>query len=161
MQEQLKIALIQSDLVWENPEQNQNNFSKKIKNAEVVAEKKTDEVQIGSKVVLKRTSDKEEQEYFIVGVTEANILAHKISNESPVGAAIIGKKVKTKVLEDKSKQEVQVELINLNETYSFNTKTNLLYKGEELINLSKKETLLIQALITNIKEIKTVINAKM
>ena len=32
MQEQLKIALIQSDLVWENPEQNQNNFSKKIKN---------------------------------------------------------------------------------------------------------------------------------
>ncbi|WP_108063893.1 response regulator transcription factor [Poseidonibacter lekithochrous] len=65
------------------------------------------------------------------------------------------KKVKTKVLEDKSKQEVQVELINLNETYSFNTKTNLLYKGEELINLSKKETLLIQALITNIKEIKT------
>lgn len=65
------------------------------------------------------------------------------------------KKVKTKVLEDKSKQEVHVELINLNETYSFNTKTNLLYKGEELINLSKKETLLIQALITNIKEIKT------
>lgn len=65
------------------------------------------------------------------------------------------KKVKTKVLEDKSKQEVQVELINLNETYSYNTKTNLLYKGEELINLSKKETLLIQALITNIKEIKT------
>ena len=65
------------------------------------------------------------------------------------------KKVKTKVLEDKSKQEVQVELINLNQTYSFNTKTNLLYKGEELINLSKKETLLILALITNIKEIKT------
>jgi predicted amidohydrolase len=30
MQNQLKIALIQSDLVWENPEHNRNNFTKKI-----------------------------------------------------------------------------------------------------------------------------------
>ncbi|GAL67719.1 amidohydrolase [Jejuia pallidilutea] len=36
MQEALKIALIQSDLVWENPEQNQQNFTKKIN---AVAEK--------------------------------------------------------------------------------------------------------------------------
>jgi len=31
-QEQLKIALVQSDLAWENPEQNRRNFSEKIKN---------------------------------------------------------------------------------------------------------------------------------
>jgi len=31
MQKQLKIAIIQSDLVWENPEQNRQNFDKKIK----------------------------------------------------------------------------------------------------------------------------------
>ena len=31
MQDQLKIALIQSDLVWENPEQNRHNFAYKIK----------------------------------------------------------------------------------------------------------------------------------
>ncbi|MDO5978447.1 amidohydrolase [Flavivirga spongiicola] len=37
MQETLKIALIQSDLVWENPKQNLENFSKKIDNiSEVV-----------------------------------------------------------------------------------------------------------------------------
>ncbi|MEL0454959.1 amidohydrolase [Flavobacteriaceae bacterium SZ-1-7] len=30
MQSQIKIALIQSDLVWENPEKNRENFSKKI-----------------------------------------------------------------------------------------------------------------------------------
>ncbi|MAC84519.1 MAG: transcriptional regulator [Arcobacter sp.] len=65
------------------------------------------------------------------------------------------KKVKTKVLEDKSKVEVELEVINLNKTYSFNTKTNLLYKGENLISLSKKEILLLQALTSNIKEIKT------
>ncbi|MCL4154537.1 UNVERIFIED_CONTAM: hypothetical protein GTU68_016118 [Idotea baltica] len=32
MQNQLKIALIQSDLVWENPEENRLNFSQKINN---------------------------------------------------------------------------------------------------------------------------------
>ncbi|GAA4949696.1 nitrilase family protein [Algibacter agarivorans] len=32
MQNQLNIALIQSDLVWENPKQNRDNFTKKIKN---------------------------------------------------------------------------------------------------------------------------------
>ena len=31
MQKELKVAVIQTDLVWENPVQNQNNFSKKIK----------------------------------------------------------------------------------------------------------------------------------
>jgi len=65
------------------------------------------------------------------------------------------KKVKTKVLEDKSKKEIQEEIISLNSTYSFNTKSNLLFKGDEIINLSKKETLLLKALLTNIKEIKT------
>lgn len=65
------------------------------------------------------------------------------------------KKVKTKVLEDKSTQEVKVETITLNDTYSFNIKTNILFTKDEPINLSKKETLLIQALVTNIKEIKT------
>ena len=70
------------------------------------------------------------------------------------------KKVKAKVLEDKNKillNSVKVEeKIRLNKTYFFNTSTNLLYKNEdELIDLSKKETLLVQALISNIKEIKT------
>lgn len=74
-----------------------DELEEQVKNAQVVEENKTDEVQIGSQVVLKRSSDGEEHEYYIVGVTEANILNHKISNESPVGAAIIGKKAKTKV----------------------------------------------------------------
>jgi len=65
------------------------------------------------------------------------------------------KKVKTKVLEDKSTQEIPKEIITLNTTYTFNKKTNLLYKGNNVMNLSKKETLLLQALVTNINEIKT------
>ena len=31
MQDQLKVVIIQSDLVWENPKQNRKNFSEKIK----------------------------------------------------------------------------------------------------------------------------------
>jgi len=65
------------------------------------------------------------------------------------------KKVKTKVLEDKSSQEITEEVISFNDTYSFNTKTNILCTKDDTVNLSKKESLLIQALVTNIKEIKT------
>ena len=38
-----------------------------------------------------------EQEYSVVGTTEADPFAGKISNESPLGAAILGKKVNTVV----------------------------------------------------------------
>ena len=65
------------------------------------------------------------------------------------------KKVKTKVLEEKSKNETIDEVLRLNDSYTFNTKTNFLYNDDELINLSKKETLLIQALISDIKKIKS------
>ena len=65
------------------------------------------------------------------------------------------KKVKSKVLEEKSKIETIDEVLILNDSYTFNTKTNLLYNNDELINLSKKETLLIQALVSDIKNIKS------
>ncbi len=65
------------------------------------------------------------------------------------------KKVKTKVLEEQSKDEAQKEIVELNDTYLFNLKTNMLSNKQGNVNLSKKETLLIQALVKNIKEIKT------
>lgn len=68
-----------------------------LKNVEVVEESKTGAIQIGSSVTLKMKGEKEEQEFTIVGSTEADSLVHKISNESPVGAAILGKKKGEKV----------------------------------------------------------------
>jgi DNA-binding response OmpR family regulator len=65
------------------------------------------------------------------------------------------KKVKSKVLADKSNKEVQEEIVLCNDTYSFNITTNTLFTKNETINLSKKETLLIQALVYKIEEIKT------
>jgi len=95
-----------------------------------------------------------DEEYLFKSIN-LNVISYFVKPLEVKNIMEILKKVKTKVLEEKSKIEIQEEVILLNETYSFNTKTNLLYKNDELINLSKKETLLIQALTTNIKEIKT------
>ena len=65
------------------------------------------------------------------------------------------KKVKSKVLEDKSNEPVEEEIVTINNTYEYNRKTNLLYRNEELVDLSKKEKLLLEALVKDIKEIKT------
>ena len=65
-----------------------------IKNAEVVSEGpgKPRKINIGCKVKVLDEEFGEEEEYSIVGSTEANSLEGRISNESPVGAALIGHK---------------------------------------------------------------------
>ncbi|MCF7834344.1 MAG: transcription elongation factor GreA [Candidatus Pacebacteria bacterium] len=51
-----------------------------------------DIVQIGSKIVVKKTGDKEDKNYMIVGSEEADMSLGKISNQSPLGTAFFGKK---------------------------------------------------------------------
>ena len=70
-------------------------IEKILKNAEVVVEDEVDldKISIGCSVVLYDKEFEEEVEYKIVGSTEANSLAGKISNESPLGKALIGKGV--------------------------------------------------------------------
>lgn len=64
-----------------------------LKHAEVVVEDEVDfnKINVGCTVVLYDHEFEEEVEYKIVGSTEANSLAGKISNESPLGKALIGK----------------------------------------------------------------------
>ena len=64
-----------------------------MKNVEVVDEDEVDldKINIGCSVTLYDVEFEEEVEYKIVGSTEANSLAGKISNESPLGKALIGK----------------------------------------------------------------------
>ena len=52
-----------------------------------------EKISIGCTVDVYDKEFEEEMEFKIVGSTEANSLAGKISNESPVGKALIGKKV--------------------------------------------------------------------
>ena len=75
-----------------------SELEEQIKNAQIIEETQKGKgvVSIGSRVVLERKGG-ETHEYAIVGSTEADPMAHKISNESPVGKAILGKKAKDKV----------------------------------------------------------------
>lgn len=68
-------------------------IEKILKHAEVVVEDEVDfnKINVGCTVVLYDNEFEEEVEYKIVGSTEANSLAGKISNESPLGKALIGK----------------------------------------------------------------------
>ena len=71
------------------------DIEKILKHAEVVVEDEVDldKISVGCTVVLYDKEFEEEVEYQIVGSTEANSLAGKISNESPLGKALIGKMV--------------------------------------------------------------------
>ena len=70
-------------------------IEKILKHAEVVVEDEVDldKISVGCTVVLYDKEFEEEVEYKIVGSTEANSLAGKISNESPLGMALLGKAV--------------------------------------------------------------------
>ena len=65
-----------------------------IKNANVVdvSTVGTDTVSILSKVTVYDVDMEEEETYTIVGTTEADPDANKISDESPIGTALLGKK---------------------------------------------------------------------
>lgn len=64
----------------------------KIRTAVVIEAAKGDHVSMASKVVIKDLETGETEEVTIVGSSEADPFAGKISNESPVGRALIGGK---------------------------------------------------------------------
>ena len=70
-----------------------------IRNAKVVSEEELtgEHVNLGLTVKIKDIDTKEKYTYTIVGITDADPFAGKISNESPVGKALIGKRKGEKV----------------------------------------------------------------
>ncbi len=70
-------------------------IEKILKNAEVVVEDEVelDRINVGCRVRVFDFEYDEEDEFKIVGSTEANSLKKRISNESPVGSALIGKRI--------------------------------------------------------------------
>lgn len=64
-----------------------------LKNAVIVdGDTKSDEVRLGSTVVIQKEGEKETHEYTIVGSEEANMRERKLSHLSPLGSALMGKK---------------------------------------------------------------------
>ena len=68
------------------------NLESILANAEIVGTHHTNQVEVGSTVHVKKTGDKTEKVYIIVGSEEADMLAGKISFKSPLGQALLGKK---------------------------------------------------------------------
>ncbi len=68
------------------------NLESILANAEIVGTHHTNQVEVGSTVHVKKTGDKAEKVYIIVGSEEADMLAGKISFKSPLGQALLGKK---------------------------------------------------------------------
>ena len=73
----------------------------------------TDIVRLGQCVTLYDYDFEEEVEYYLVGSTEADPLAGKISNESPVGAAILGKKVNEEVVVETLDGPVKYKIVSI------------------------------------------------
>lgn len=73
----------------------------------------TDVVRLGQCVTLYDYDFEEEVEYYLVGSTEADPMAGKISNESPVGAAILGKKVDDEVIVETLDGPVKYKIVGI------------------------------------------------
>lgn len=69
----------------------------KLKYAVIIKESKKGTVSLGSKVDFVDDETNELMTYEIVGTTEADVEAGRISNESPVGNALLGRKAGDKV----------------------------------------------------------------
>ena len=91
-------------------------LEKILKNAEIVVEDDVDleKINIGCTVDVYDREFEEELEFKIVGSTEANSLAGKISNESPVGRALIGKKVGDVVAVETQAGVIEYEVLKIN-----------------------------------------------
>lgn len=91
-------------------------LEEKVKYAKIINEKhQVASVQLGTRVVVKNLSKRNAQaeEYTIVGSTEADPLAHKISNESPVGRAFLDKKSGDRVKVQIPAGAVEYEILKL------------------------------------------------
>jgi transcription elongation factor GreA len=122
--EQIKDARAQGDLSenaeYHSARDRQGHVEARIKeleylidNATIIEETKSDVVSVGSKVKIKYIDDDEEEEYSIVGSTEADPFENKISNESPIAIAIIGKKVGETVSIDSPNGSYDIKIVSI------------------------------------------------
>jgi transcription elongation factor GreA len=86
-----------------------------IKNAKLIDENEigSDIVTVGSKVTVLDLDMNEEESYTVVGATEADPYANKISNESPVGSALIGKKVNDEIVVNVPVGEIKFRIVSI------------------------------------------------
>ena len=71
------------------------DLEEKLRKAQIISKNgsNTDVVSVGSTVRIIERGESNEEEYFVVGSSEADPSNGRISNESPLGRALIGKRV--------------------------------------------------------------------
>ena len=119
----------------------------------------------GLEMIEDITAINEEQKFIIVSAYKdeeylfksigLNVMSYFVKPLEVNNIMEILKKVKNKILEDKSDQKIEIVDIKINETYSYNKKNETLFHKDKSVDLSKKESLLLKALTQDIKSIKT------
>lgn len=126
MAEKIKVALSFGDLS-ENAEYDEakseqgkmesriNELEHLIRNAVLIDDENAEEGTVGrtSIVKIKNLKTKEEVTYRLVGFTQSDPLAGKISDESPVGKALIGKKVGDTIEVEAPKGKVSFKILEV------------------------------------------------
>lgn len=86
-----------------------------LKNVKLVSEDEvhTESVNVGNKVKVFNEKYKEEDEYTVVGSTEANPLMNYISDQSPIGKALMGAKVGQTVKVDTPKGAMKLKILDI------------------------------------------------
>lgn len=90
-------------------------IEKILKNAEVVLEEEIDldKINIGCNVRVLDLEYNEEEEYKLVGSSEASSLQNKISNESPIGRALIGARIGDVVTVEAPAGEIKYKVLGI------------------------------------------------
>ncbi len=86
-----------------------------LKNVEIIKDIKgtAKTVMVGVKVKVYDEEFDEEDEYYIVGSTEADPATNKISDESPVGRALLGHKVNDTVVVEAPVGEIRLKIVGI------------------------------------------------
>lgn len=85
-----------------------------LEKAELIENKNTDEVSLGSTVTIKYEDDDDDvEEYRIVGSKEADPSNNKISNESPLAKAVMGHKAGEVCVVESPNGNYNVEIIEI------------------------------------------------
>lgn len=86
-----------------------------LKNVEIIKDIKgaAKTVVVGVKVKVYDEEFDEEDEYYIVGSTEADPATNKISDESPVGRALLGHKVNDSVVVEAPAGEIRLKIVGI------------------------------------------------
>ena len=126
MAEKIKVALSFGDLS-ENAEYDEakseqgkmesriNELEHLIRNAVIVDDSNEDEGTVGrsSTVTIKNLETNQEVTYRLVGFTQSDPLAGKISDESPVGKALMGKHVGDVIEVEAPKGKISFEILDV------------------------------------------------